>query len=94
MRLLRDSVAQFGRPAETDRRLTVNVLVRLIESALTADRATESCGCRLLRPRRSSGMCVLVEGAAESITSMDVQQVELVGSDDRFGNWPQGCCAV
>ncbi len=35
-------------------------------------------------------MCVLVEGAAESITSMDVQQVESVGTGDRFGNWLQG----
>jgi hypothetical protein len=37
-----DSVARLGRPAETGQRLTVNVLVRLIKSALTANRATES----------------------------------------------------
>jgi hypothetical protein len=35
-------------------------------------------------------MCVLVEYAAESMTSMDVQQVESVGSGERFKNWPQG----
>lgn len=37
-------------------------------------------------------MCVLVEIAAESVTSVDAQPVESVG----FGNWfrdgPQGCC--
>ena len=38
---LRDSVARFGRPAGTDQRLTVNVLVKLMKSALTANRATE-----------------------------------------------------
>jgi len=39
-------------------------------------------------------MCVLVEDAAESITSMDVQPVESVRFGDRFGNWPQGRRAV
>ena len=39
-------------------------------------------------------MCVLVEYAAESVTSMDVQPVESVRFGDRFGNWPQGRRAV
>ncbi len=39
-------------------------------------------------------MCVLVEDAAEAITSMDVRPVESAGFGDRFGNWPQGCRAV
>jgi hypothetical protein len=35
-------------------------------------------------------MCVLVENAAESITSMDIQSVESVRFGDRFENWVKG----
>jgi hypothetical protein len=39
-------------------------------------------------------MSVLVEGAAESITSMDVEAVDSVRFGDRFGGGLQGCRAV
>lgn len=40
--ILWDSVARFGRPGPTGRPLTLNAQVTLIESGLTANRATES----------------------------------------------------
>ena len=39
-------------------------------------------------------MLVLVEDAAESITSADVEVVESVRFGDRFGQWAEGCGAV
>jgi hypothetical protein len=39
-------------------------------------------------------MCVLMEKATESLTSTDVEAVESLGFDDRFGKQPQGCRAV
>jgi hypothetical protein len=39
-------------------------------------------------------MCVLVEGAAESVVSPDVEVVESAGIGDRLRSWAQGCCAV
>jgi hypothetical protein len=35
------------------------------------------CGCRLLRPCRSCGRLVLVEDAAEPVSSEDVKLIEL-----------------
>jgi hypothetical protein len=43
------------------------------------------CRCREPRPRRSRGMLVLMEDAAEAIASADVELDEPVRFDDRFG---------
>src|SRR5436309_2223139 len=47
--------------------------------------------CALYLPKRhpssSGGMVVLVQDAAESISSSDVQPGELAGVGDRFGQW-------
>ncbi|WP_346124936.1 hypothetical protein [Micromonospora coerulea] len=45
----------------------------------------QRCACRKSRPYRSSGMSVLVEDAAEAITSADVEVVESVRFGDRLG---------
>ena len=44
--------------------------------------------------RRSSGMCVLVEDAGESVLSPDVEVVESAGIGDRLRLWTQRCCCV
>jgi hypothetical protein len=49
------------------------------------------CACRKPRPYRSSGMSVLVEDAAELIASSDVEAVDSVRLDDRYGERAQGC---
>jgi hypothetical protein len=54
----------------------------------------EVCACRKHRPCSSGGVSVLVEDAAESIASSDVEVVELVRCGDRLGEWAQGCCGV
>jgi hypothetical protein len=46
------------------------------------------------RPCSSSGMCVLVEDAGESVLSPDVEVVESAGVGDRLRSWAQWCCAV
>jgi len=48
-------------------------------------RLDEPCPCRESRPRRSSGMVVFVEDAAETVCSVDVQPGEVVGVGDGFG---------
>ncbi|WP_308288966.1 hypothetical protein [Streptomyces humicola] len=39
-------------------------------------------------------MLILVQDAAESITSSDVAVVESVRFGDRLGEWAQGCCGL
>src|SRR5664279_1786165 len=46
--------------------------------------ARQPCACRKSPPCRSSGMVVLVEDAAEPISSADVQPGEVVQIGDRF----------
>jgi hypothetical protein len=45
----------------------------------------QPCTCRECRPGRSGGMLVLVEDAAEAVTSVDVQVGEPVRLGDRCG---------
>ena len=40
-----------------------------------------------MHPGISSGVCVLVQDAAESITSSDVELVQLVRFGDWLGEW-------
>jgi hypothetical protein len=46
------------------------------------------------RPCRSSGMCVLVEDAGESVLSPDVEVIQSVGIGDGFRSWAQWRCTV
>jgi hypothetical protein len=41
------------------------------------------------RPCRSSGMCVLVEDAGESVLSPDVEMIQSAGIGDRVRTWAQ-----
>jgi hypothetical protein len=43
------------------------------------------CGCREPRPRRSSGVFVLVEDSAQAITPMDVKMLDRGWVGDRLG---------
>jgi hypothetical protein len=61
------------------RRAPPNLPARALPAEPSPD-ARRPCGCRLLCPRKSSGMCVLVEDATGSMTSMNVQRVESVGA--------------
>jgi len=49
--------------------------------------AGRRCTCRKCHPSRSGGMFILVEDAAEAVTSVDVQVDETVRVADRFGQW-------
>lgn len=51
----------------------------------------QACACRKPRPYRSSGMSVLVQDAAESIASSDIEAAESVRFGDRLGERAQGC---
>jgi hypothetical protein len=46
------------------------------------------------RPSRSSGMCVLVKDAGESILSPGVEVIQSARICDRFRSWAQGCCTM
>ena len=52
------------------------------------------CRCHKPRPSWSGRMLVLVQGAAESISSPDGQLVQLGWFGDRLGEWLQGCRGV
>jgi hypothetical protein len=54
------------------------------EARLTA----AMCGCRLLRPCRLRGMLVLMEDAAEPVSSEDVELIELAWFGERLGCRP------
>jgi hypothetical protein len=70
-------------------------LTRKRSTALNrVERPRIACTCRKTRPYRSGGVSVLVEDAAESIASSDVEAVELFRCGDRLGEWAQGCCGV
>src|SRR6266508_657362 len=47
------------------------------------------CSCRELRPCWSSGVFVLVQEAAETVTAVDAEVGERVVVGDRFGQWRQ-----
>jgi hypothetical protein len=55
--------------------------------ASVLDKLAQGCRCRNPHPRRSGGMDVLVEGAAESIVSMDVEVIESGRVKDRMRQW-------
>jgi hypothetical protein len=52
------------------------------------------CRCRKPRPCRSSGVVVLVEDAAESITASDDELVQSVRFGDWLGEWAKGSCGM
>src|SRR5207244_2808183 len=49
-----------------------------------------ACRCRKCRPGRLGGVLVLVEDAAESVMSSDVEVLDLVQFGDRQGERAQG----
>ncbi|KUJ36277.1 hypothetical protein ADL25_33600 [Streptomyces sp. NRRL F-5122] len=56
-------------------------------------RSRESYGCRILRPRRSSGVSVLVDDCAEMVVSAYAEVVDSFGFE-RLGQGAEGYCGV
>src|SRR4051812_14399032 len=64
---------------------------RRVPTQRSANEFARGCTCRELRPGWSSGVFVLMEEAAEAVTSVDVQLGESAWVGDRFGQWLERC---
>ncbi|SCL36174.1 hypothetical protein GA0070624_5478 [Micromonospora rhizosphaerae] len=59
----------------------------LARQAATGRSGVAACGCRKPRPCRSCSMFILVQDAAEAVTSADVEVCDPVWIGERFGQW-------
>ena len=83
----RDSPAEAVADSKAEK--VVSALCRMTPRAPGGDirKTSGHCACRECNPRKSGGMLVLVQDAAEMVAPADVQPDELVRVGDHFKQW-------